>query len=324
MTTNSTYKPDWDELTAYVTGNISAAGARKVEAWIDSSTDNWKSFDKVRRTWLLARCTDLIGIDTEAAWDKVNEKAKIRPVPKIIKLSRLYIVRVAAVLVLGIVTWAVYNSIPHSKLIVATNKSIQLNLPDGSSVHLNRNALLKYPTKFANNVRNVELKGEAFFEITRNPQAPFIIKAQNTEIKVLGTSFNVGNTDGNLEVVVRSGRVTVTSMLTGENVILDSNEKALVAENGTLVKSINNNENYLAWKTKRFTFNQTRLDSVYLAVSKAYGFKVDTRDSSIFTHKLTATYENLQADTLIQVIDKTFGLESKKRGNTYRVSKMPN
>ncbi len=67
----------------------------------------------------------------------------------------------------------------------------QLILPDGSRVWLNSSSSLKYPTAFNSKIREVELTGEGYFEITENKEKPFVVKANKIDVKVLGTAFNV-------------------------------------------------------------------------------------------------------------------------------------
>ena len=91
----------------------------------------------------------------------------------------------------------------------AANEKTMLQLADGSQVWLNANSRLKYPKVFEGKVREVILEGEAFFDIAKDPEHPFIIRAQETITKVLGTSFNVRAVAGEKEVsvVVTEGKV---------------------------------------------------------------------------------------------------------------------
>ena len=103
---------------------------------------------------------------------------------------------------------------PDSYLIEHVNKSekpLLINLPDKSSVLLSQNSLIRYPREFKGDTRHVELEGNAFFEVTKNPHKPFYVEAGAIVARVLGTSFeiNASPAASEVRVIVRSGTVSV-------------------------------------------------------------------------------------------------------------------
>jgi hypothetical protein len=110
-------------------------------------------------------------------------------------------------------------------VLAQTQKSEQINvvLPDGSLVILNGNSAIEYPKIFNDTIRLVNLEGEAFFDVTKNPEKPFVIQSGNISTKVLGTSFNIKKIDSVVEVIVSTGLVNVTSKL--DSVYLKPNQK---------------------------------------------------------------------------------------------------
>ena len=84
--------------------------------------------------------------------------------------------------------------------IIAAQEDRSILLPDGSSVYLRENSELSYPEVFASSVREVKIKGEAFFEVTPNSEQPFIVDASGLSVKVLGTSFSVQTSDQGNEI----------------------------------------------------------------------------------------------------------------------------
>lgn len=128
----------------------------------------------------------------------------------------LQLVKVAAVIVLlltgGITLWHLSSSpATEVKLMVKSTDPTQrakITLPDGSMVHLNVNSTLTYPEEFEDGLRRVSLEGEAFFEVQRDTDRPFLVSSAGLETKVLGTSFNVNAYKGKEEMVtVKSGKV---------------------------------------------------------------------------------------------------------------------
>lgn len=94
-----------------------------------------------------------------------------------------------------------------------TNKAQLLTLSDGSSILLSPNSKLSYPKSFGLKERKVYLSGEAFFEVSKNPEKPFLVMANEVQTKVLGTSFRIKaySYQSNVEVLVHTGKVNVSS-----------------------------------------------------------------------------------------------------------------
>ena len=101
----------------------------------------------------------------------------------------------------------------HHLISVPNTVVYNVILTDGTNVTINSGSSLKYQSNFLNNKnRKVYLKGEAFFDVTKNKNAPFIVTTKKLNIKVLGTKFNVSsyNNDKNTSVVLEEGSVSIT------------------------------------------------------------------------------------------------------------------
>lgn len=124
---------------------------------------------------------------------------------------------------------------PPSVNQVRTNagSKTQIQLPDGSTVWLNASSQLTYDKSFGRNFREVQLTGEAFFDVVKDPAHPFIIHTKVIDVKVLGTQFNVRSypDDANTETSLIRGRVEVTVKNRGEKYYLEPNEKVVVSNN---------------------------------------------------------------------------------------------
>src|SRR5690606_30518516 len=108
----------------------------------------------------------------------------------------------------------------------------KLSLPDGTNVHLNSESSLTYPTRFTGDKREVQLEGEAFFEVEKRENQEgknisFIIQTLTQKVEVLGTVFNINAYNGNpVKTTLTEGKVRVTS-LSGHSVVLKPGEAAL-------------------------------------------------------------------------------------------------
>ena len=127
-------------------------------------------------------------------------------------------------------------------LITATalpGQIVSMGLPDGTSVQLNSGATMYYPAMFKGKEREVRLEGEAFFEVAHDSKKPFIVKTFASDIKVLGTKFNV-NADrnaGEFSVTLAEGSVQVSSLADpGRIIVMKPDEKVYMADGKLMVK----------------------------------------------------------------------------------------
>jgi len=121
------------------------------------------------------------------------------------------------------------------------SRTTQIQLPDGSVVRLNSSSSLTYDKNFGKNLREVNLTGEAFFDVTKDSSHPFVIHTKVIDIKVLGTSFNVRSypNDANTETSLIRGKVEVTvKNRANEKIYLQPNEKLVVANNNSLNQTL--------------------------------------------------------------------------------------
>jgi transmembrane sensor len=124
------------------------------------------------------------------------------------------------------------TAVTTSEVSTKYGSKTKLVLPDGSQVWLNSGSRLTYDKNFGNNLREVVLSGEAFFDVVKNPQLPFVIHASAINIKVLGTAFNVKSYPGekNIETSLVRGSIEVTFRdRPTEKIILKPNEKLVIA-----------------------------------------------------------------------------------------------
>jgi len=272
-------------------------------------------------------------VDVDAAWGKLyNRISEAGMATKTIRITdrRTILLRIAAVAIvllsIGSVSIFLVTRSRNANLITVESGTDERNreviLTDGSKVWLNRSSKLTYSAVFSTETRNVRLKGEAFFDIAHDPSKPFIIDAGKANIRVLGTSFNVitDNVSNQVEVYVRTGKVILTNNYGEESVIL---EPGYIGTAGTSsnTKALNENRNYLAWKTDTLVYNGETLDIVFSDLKRVFNINISTSDTSISNKSLTTTFFSLPQETIIQLICNTFSLNYTKEGDVYRLSR---
>jgi len=204
----------------------------------------------------------------------------------------------------------------------STERNLEVSLPDGSTVYLNRNSELSYSKKPGQSTRNVKLRGEAFFDITRDPSKPFIIDAENARVEVLGTSFSVKtkNTNNDVEVFVKTGSVMLSDNSGKQSLLLEPGFIGTISSANSL-KTVNTNANYLSWNTDLLVYDRQSLEMVFTDLKKVYDIDVKVDDPDLLNLTLTATYDKEPQDTIIRLICTTFNLGFTVDGSVYHLSK---
>jgi len=275
-------------------------------------------------------------IDVDKAWDKLNsrigkELGQTDSSPVKMSYMRTNLLRVAAAALILIAlgsTFIYLNSIDSfsRKMIVATTadqKNIEVLMPDGSKIYLNRNSELSYRSSFGKNKRDVKLTGEAFFDIAPDGSKPFTIDAGNALVKVVGTSFNV-ITDINesaVEVYVKTGKVMLSGNDGSQSLLLDPEYIGKI-DSGSLEKTVNNNPNYLAWQTGLLVYNGQKLGVVFSDLKRVYNMDIVADDPSILDFTWTTDpIDNQPEETIIRLICISFNMSYSKDGSVYHLSR---
>ncbi len=157
----------------------------------------------------------------------------------------------------------------------------QVRLPDGSNVWLNAASSLRYPLRFSKMERQVELTGEAYFEIAHHPSIPFKVKTATQEVEVLGTHFNVNAyaDEASVKTTLLEGSVKVTQTQTHVSKLLKPGQQAIVT-NAISVRHVDT-EQFVAWKDNLFMFNEDKLEHIMVMVGRWYNVDVVFIDSEL-------------------------------------------
>jgi len=265
--------------------------------------------------------------DTNAAWEKFNTETKTN---RFIGYSFNHLLRYAAIFVVVLST-AFFAFLINDRInythISSKGKNLQAQtyvLPDGSQVTLNHNTTLKYPKKFDGKIREVKLKGEAFFNVERMPEKPFIVETNDASVKVLGTSFNVNAypQSKKVEVYVETGKVAMHNKQNENNIVLlTAGDKATLEKNSDqIVKKAVLQNNYLAWKTRKIFFESASLSEVIETLEHTFGLTLNITDDVDQNQTITATFNQQEPDYILDVVALTLQLDIKKDGdNSYSI-----
>ena len=306
-----------DLLVAYLLGELPAEERSRVEAWIVSDPANRIYFEQFKMVWEQSRrlAAATTTPNEEAAWMRFRERiresgngsATIRRIPWL---------RIAAIFLLvaaGSIVLYLSQQNQEIRLITARTASTVLKdtLPDGSVITLNKNTALSYPEKFTKESRKVQLKGEAFFEVKPDKKKPFIIEVNDVTVKVVGTSFNIRNHNGETEVIVETGVVQVTR--NGKTVELRPKEKVHIEKGDTVLQKAKETEKlYNYYRSHEFVCDGTPLWKLVEILNEAYGQNIVIKGKELRSMRITTTFSNESLDHILEIIRITFNIHYTK------------
>lgn len=191
----------------------------------------------------------------------------------------------------------------YAEVTAATGSVIRYELPDHSVVWLNAGSTLRYPTVFRNDNRNVELKGEAYFEVQADKERPFYVNTLNgLKVYVYGTKFNVAayDDDSYIETVLEKGKVNVITP-NQETIVLAPGEQLLYDKQSQKSKK-NTVDVYgkVAWKDGKLIFRNASLEEIFKRLERHFNVDIQFDNKAGKEYKYRATFRN---ETLSQILD---------------------
>ncbi|MCL2562020.1 MAG: FecR domain-containing protein [Rikenellaceae bacterium] len=164
---------------------------------------------------------------------------------------------------------------------VPRGSQLELTLQDGSNVWLNAGSRLRFPIPFDGNERRVFLEGEAFFDVKKSIEKPFIVETADQELKVLGTEFNVYAypQENSIHTALITGSVSLISKANQAQIILEPGQKAtLHSDSGDYSITAVDTHEIMAWRNMEFVFGGATLDHVFTKLSRWYDFEYSFED----------------------------------------------
>lgn len=193
----------------------------------------------------------------------------------------------------------------HRTIIQSTAKGEQktLLLPDGSQILLNANSSLSYSSDFKTN-RNLILSGEAYFKVVKNPNRPFIVKSEQFETKVLGTSFTIkAYKNQSNEIKVLTGIVEVNSTEnTSWKFILTKNQQLKFSKSMLPVQSFATNEDFLAWTKNTLIFTNSTLGEAAETLENKFNVSIIFDSHDLRELRITGKFKKENLNNILQSI----------------------
>ena len=182
-------------------------------------------------------------------------------------------------------------------------------LPDGTNLWLNAGSHLRYGIPFTRENREVELSGEAFLDVVKNEQSPFVVKTGNAEVEVLGTQFNVNAwpESEQIQVALKEGKVKFRfsgdggswkycELQPNDFLEFDKINRTVTLENIEI-------EKYIAWRENIMILDDTPITELASMLEKWYGVRVVIADEGIKHYKFTTTFDNEPLHRVLELLE---------------------
>jgi len=316
-------------ITRYLAKETSEEENEYLKEWIGWSPANALTFEEIRNVWQASYQRD----DTAAihAFQRLDQKIQASKVlvettlpfqPYADKMRRYAII--ASLIVLFILSglfYKFYNQATPIAVRQFTNagQKKEILLPDGTKVFLAPQSELRYPEHFATRKRVVELQGEAYFEVSKNPNQPFLVHTATLDVQVLGTHFNVNS--------YKSNTTTMVSLMEGKVKVImaedDQDEYVLAPGQELLLNKINHQvyqhefdqESTIGWMTNTLLIKNEKLGQVAGRINKLYGVKIIFADQATADIRLYAKFKNESLLTVLETIKATGNIDYRIETN---------
>ncbi len=251
-------------------------------------------------------------------WLKTNERKKE---PRLKLISN--VIKIAAALIVGLFLGLYITSIKTDKeTIYHTAHTLrgsvsEVMLPDGSIIFLNSDSRIQYRVDGKNGIREVNLKGEAWFDVKKDKKKPFIVHTPFYDINVTGTQFDVKAyiSDSKITTTLEKGEVRISSsknfkleneiiLKPGEQVVLNTETKKAI------IKTVNTKW-FTSWKDNKLIFVNMSLKELIVLLERKYGVDIDVKDNAILDLHFDGTIKNETIIEILEIIKKTLPVNYK-------------
>ncbi len=203
----------------------------------------------------------------------------------------------------------------YNTLKVPYGKRFQLELSDGTKIHLNAGTSLRYPVVFLKNSdRQVYLKGEAYFKVSKDKARPFVVNAEELDVEVLGTEFNISSytEDKTTSVVLIEGSVNL-SVNTGLETIpvtLSPGQKGGLDHNAQKISVHRvNTDIYTAWMKDRLVFRNMAFDDILKKLERHYNIEIKNTNDELGRDVFDANFDKIKIDSVLSFFNDTHEID---------------
>lgn len=298
-------------MILYLTNQADENEKLEFETWLELSETNRQVFASIKKAWNENYEEDIPGLEEKQdyIWNQAlnNSHSDERKYNVISLISFSRVAVAASLLIVGLYVWFQFqdrlpgvdpiadNNVSWIERVNNKGERKYYQLPDGSSVWLNAESTLRYASSFSETSRKVQLVGEAYFEVKKDVNRPFLVEVYGSTVVVLGTSFNVSSYTNEKEVKIAllEGKVKVENQEQTQMVVLSPGEELVVSKDvDELRKARFNYEDTFGWKEGVLSFDGVNFSDFKHRLERWYNIEIEVRGNAPENWELRAKYNN--------------------------------
>ena len=343
---------DWEAIARYLSGESSPAESERIAQWLNEHAADAELVTALDKAMASLALRDVADVDVEKALRTVQfrrdargmfteRKTAPRSVTKHITRRTVSPWRMVTLLAAAAVVIFAARAVLERKgsataslpaaggdstrtFTTAIGKRDSLRLPDGGRVILGPGSQLIVAAGYGadRRVREVELHGEAYFDVVHDTTRPFMVRAGSALVRDVGTSFDVRNDSGSrVQVVVTSGSVVLHSTAANDSVLLSAGDVGVVQSGGRVIAQRGASIGpYLAWMRDSLIFREAPVSEVSSSLRRWYGVSLHVDDSALARQHLTMTFAGDPVDRVLRIIGLQLGADVERRGDSAIIS----
>ena len=311
------------DLLDYISGRDNSR-EKEIESWLRESSENREQYFRLKELWAQKTAEELSSPAVlEKAVSGIRSRIRLDGSRKRYRRSTAFAWSFAACLMLILVAGTVVTNWKSTPDITLANNSEAVSLyslPDGSRAFLKNGASLSYNNSFNTEDRCVSLTGEAYFEVKRDEQVPFVVTTPQARVKVLGTSFNVRSGE-RTEVVLEKGKVALCDAQDRHIAELLPGNMAVVAGDGSISLSAVEPSDYTQWRYNYRVFDSCSFDDFVDMAEERFDVRF-IYDPSKFqdTYFRLAISDSDTLDDILSMMEYIANLKYEKRGRNIYIN----
>lgn len=315
-----------DFIQRFCEGQLSPDEELVLLRWVRASQDNAKTFRRVEKEWCRTHNPSL---EARLAVARARNRAlRARTRAGVIMVFS----SVAAALLVGVIIFSGHSGDVKSGTMDLSEKAkvacvkvplastTEVSLPDGTEVYLNAGSSLRYGKSFNKKDRDVYLEGEAYFDVVKNPDLPFVVHTEKCKMTVLGTRFDVYSYPGEGETYAAliDGSLRFEA---GESCVLISPDEMATFDGMSIIKSIVDAEQYISWINGEITYDEISLSEFLSRLSRLYDVPVHNGVNGLDYRKFRASFTQKESiDNILKAVGALLPISYEKTDDGYFIS----
>lgn len=315
-------------IARVLNGNSTAADFLSLSEWLNADEKNKAEFQTLKSYWD-AEVSFHYSINPVLSLEKLRQQIEAQEKKKRAKRIGLIACSIAATITLLLLLGGLFylnsgkTEVERYYTYLTDKNKSEVTLSDGTKIILNKNSSLTYSNTFGTDIRKVQLEGEAYFEVAKNPGKPFIVDMGNAYIQVLGTVFGIKADKGNeqIKAVLLEGSIRFESPT--QKVLMTPNQELTFnrATDQIDIQSVNARDN-MSWKDGLLKYKSIALRTLLDELEKRYDCQIKLDNKRLLDPSITVSgtfSEDQSLKEILQVIGRSLPIQWSEKNGIYYI-----